>query len=441
MSVSDGCKGVLLCERPAHSGGDGGTPFLPSSATKTLEQVGLTPIKEVSFAPVREKKSTAMDKQKNYVRQLEREVQAHQQEQQAAYEEAVQKRQQVNDFNSKLRETILANGDVKTQWKPAAKAAALTELQKSVRTELKTLTETLPPTLDPGMLSRAAKSSTKPLATGVDTDKLMEEMDSFVEAVLAEATAKANAAVAPADVSPSPPTPTPDHEPKTTASATSPNAFEGPSTSETKHKKKKKSKSAKPGWALTGSEAERLAAAEEEELLKFAEELDFDHFVTHLDDVELQDTFKALQDAEHEETGNDQAWKKNFVRAMNHLQNKRVQAAMQARSVSDDDDDVSSMAGMSEGVESTFSRGTAVSRARSDASASTRARLAEKAGAKGWDRTTSVASDDVGKMEKVARALQAEEFLRENPELKSVHSQASVRAVLQKLEVPLEGAA
>jgi hypothetical protein len=45
---------------------------------------------------------------------------------------------------------------------------------------------------------------------------------------------------------------------------------------------------AKPRWALTEDEAAHKEEQEEEELLKFAEELDFDEFVHGMDDAELE---------------------------------------------------------------------------------------------------------------------------------------------------------
>lgn len=49
----------------------------------------------------------------------------------------------------------------------------------------------------------------------------------------------------------------------------------------------------KPAWALSTAEVDHIEATEEDDLLRFAEGLDFDSFVSQLDDVELQDTFKV----------------------------------------------------------------------------------------------------------------------------------------------------
>lgn len=54
--------------------------------------------------------------------------------------------------------------------------------------------------------------------------------------------------------------------------------------------------------------------------------------------------------------------------------------------------------------------------------------------ADGWDGSTKATDDDVGQMEKVAKTRQAEDFLREHPDMLAVHSMASVRALMAKSE-------
>lgn len=55
----------------------------------------------------------------------------------------------------------------------------------------------------------------------------------------------------------------------------------------------KKSKPSKPAWALSQTEVEQKQMNEEDELLAFTEQLDFDSFMDQLDDVELKDAFKV----------------------------------------------------------------------------------------------------------------------------------------------------
>lgn len=49
----------------------------------------------------------------------------------------------------------------------------------------------------------------------------------------------------------------------------------------------------KPAWALSPAEAETKERSEEEELMAFTEQLDFDAFVEALDDLELKDAFQV----------------------------------------------------------------------------------------------------------------------------------------------------
>ncbi len=78
-------------------------------------------------------------------------------------------------------------------------------------------------------------------------------------------------------------------------------------------------------------------------------------------------------------------------------------------------------------------RATTTSRMKSEAATTRRAALAGEGGAEGgWDSSTR-AGDDTARLDQARGAQQeAFEFLRENPELKAVHSPASVRAMMSK---------
>jgi hypothetical protein len=54
--------------------------------------------------------------------------------------------------------------------------------------------------------------------------------------------------------------------------------------------------------------------------------------------------------------------------------------------------------------------------------------------AENWDGSTRVGGDDVAVLTSALMALEAGEVLTENPEMRSVHSIASVRSMLQKAE-------
>ena len=50
-----------------------------------------------------------------------------------------------------------------------------------------------------------------------------------------------------------------------------------------------------------------------------------------------------------------------------------------------------------------------------------------------WDSTSKAGDDMVGRMEKVGKGRDAEEFLRQNPELKAIHSLSSAKALLESV--------
>jgi hypothetical protein len=55
----------------------------------------------------------------------------------------------------------------------------------------------------------------------------------------------------------------------------------------------------KPAWALTEEEVVGKEEQDEAELLHFADNLDFDSFVGHLDDVQLQETLQVSRTLQH----------------------------------------------------------------------------------------------------------------------------------------------
>lgn len=148
---------------------------------------------------------------------------------------------------------------------------------------------------------------------------------------------------------------------------------------------------------------------------------------------------QALHNVEHQQRSGsaDKAWQRHFVRAMNHVTMKKVMAGGAMAGGDDDEDDGMSVAGQSDAAGScisSVSRATATSKVRSEAAAARIAALQERAanGEKKFD-SSSVAGDDVARMEKLGKIQEAaEDFLRENPEMRAIHSSASVRSMLQK---------
>eukprot|EP00983_Pelagomonas_calceolata_P036143 1130654-Pelagomonas_calceolata.AAC.9 len=214
----------------------------------------------------------------------------------------------------------------------------------------------------------------------------------------------------------------------------------GSAQSHTKSVKAKGKPSNKPAWALSQAEVEKKEMSEEDELLAFTEQLDFDAFMDQLDDVELKDAFQKpapiemygslfylaamleLQDID-KKGGDEKAWQKSFVRACNHAAMRRVQKEKRPANSDDEGDD--------DCAQSVGSRSIASTRLR--AKSALREALDQKQGQ--WDASTR-AGDDVARMEQASKATAAaEEFLIENPELRAIHSNASVRALMDKASV------
>lgn len=82
-------------------------------------------------------------------------------------------------------------------------------------------------------------------------------------------------------------------------------------------------------------------------------------------------------------------------------------------------------------------RGTVASSLRSAAAVSRRAALLDKlsqaaSGAKDWDGSTKAGDDDIGKMDMSLKVREADDFLRENPDMRGMHSVQSVRSLLSR---------
>ena len=340
---------------------------------------------------------------------------------------------------------------------------------------------------DHGM--RTQNSTALPLPSGPDTQtttmmdahaaineedaslRLDKELMDFIDDAMAMAKEKnghdiaasestlANAAAVAARVNPS----EQDERCGTDASAAAPSMVN-------KHKQKSAGPSAsasastfmKPKWAQTAVEAHAQEQEEVDALLAFADDLDIDRYLDDLNDEERQGFMSFMEDAERESRRlqeNDDAdgtamasaggrkkhvddgkedddedalvrraarereWKKQFVRAVNHLANREL---INGRAAPDADDIVS--------VDGARSRCSGMSGTAGRAAAARKRQTGAHAEAK-WDSSTVLDSNDgyqsVGRRNvDTEKRLVAEDILRENPQFKSVHSSASVLAMM-----------
>ncbi|GLC59627.1 hypothetical protein PLESTB_001509700 [Pleodorina starrii] len=424
--MSSGQKGVMLCQRPGPSQmdtGPGPKPFIPSSSPGGLEPLGLIPTQKAYPTSLAPKPINPNVKSFAHVRDLEEENRLAALAEEERRMAAAAKAGNVTAFGAQLRAAILSGDDV-SFWRAAKQ------------------TEGVRQSLDVSKARAAAGPAPKASGGGAAADDDVAaskaSMLSFVDDLLKEATFALECASPTAtrtdgtrDASTSGAT---GAASAAAAAAPTPRSAGGGS-------RKGRGGGSKPAWALTEAEVAQLEDAEEEELLKFADDLDFDSFMAALDDPELQDCVKAgcgEGGGKGPAPGEDpKTWRKNLVRAMNHAAMKRVAAAAAGRraTAERDDDGAVSVAAGSDGA---LSRATATSRLRSEAGAAKRSALSEaRAGGGdggGWDSSTR-AAEDVGRMERSkAAAAEAFEFLRENPELRAVHSPASVRAIITKTD-------
>ncbi|EFJ46762.1 hypothetical protein VOLCADRAFT_92897 [Volvox carteri f. nagariensis] len=413
-------------------------PFLPASGTTCMDRLGLVPTQKTFPPSLAPKPANINAKSIAAVRGLEEDIRlAALAEAERKVAEAV-KAENVTAFGAQLRTAILAGDDV-SFWRAARHADDVKQSVEVSKARAAAAAAAASPMVAAAAVARSGDGSGGGDAAADGTSKA--SMLSFVDDLLKEATLTLESPSGRTDG-------TKDASTSGGGSATvAAAAAAASSTPRTAAGGGRKGHGGgggggsanKPAWALTEEEVSKLEDAEEEELLKFADDLDFEAFMAALDDPELQECVKASssEGGKAPAPGEEKAWRRNLVKAMNHVAMKRVAAARRAGRDGDDEDSGSVAVG-SDGITTALSKATAVSRMKSEAAAAKRAALSEAKGegaaGGGWDASTR-ASDDVGRMERAkAATVEAFEFLRENPELRAVHSPASVRAMITKAD-------
>ncbi|KAL6751498.1 hypothetical protein V8C86DRAFT_2777055 [Haematococcus lacustris] len=396
--MSDPIKGVMLADRPG--GISASSPFKPSSATESLTPLGYTITQDLADFALDELAPANVNYiHKLWLREVEKRRHASQAQLEKQQTEEAKKAESVSHFNAKLRSTILAGRDV-SFWRPAMRHAGSTGPHAKEHTHGEVPEDSQQSEFMPAPDVHPAHDTSLPACNA--THSLSRKTTPVSVTAAGEAMATQHTG---ADTGGRAPLPAgTGHKVKSSGKAGSRGCV-----------------STKPAWALTEKEVVHAADAEEEELLAFADSLDFDRFMSTLDDLELKDTLQALEEVEETHKGDDKAWRSSFVRAMRHV--SRTRAAQASHPAARGADDCQSVAGMSE--------------ARSVMSCRS-GRVAAPGSCKvdgddgGWDASTKAGSDGVAVMEAVKSMHQADSFLRENPDLKATHSHASVRAMLSR---------
>lgn len=181
---------------------------------------------------------------------------------------------------------------------------------------------------------------------------------------------------------------------------------------------RKKAPPSKPLWAMTEKEKDDFEEGEADQLIDFAENLDYDKYVG---DLEFRQALETLKDR----TGKLQKEQDAFKDAL--LQDFNTKA-------SEEDEGASTSAGPSPRRLEDGLEGQSVLGSEYSLGSSKRSRSNERAqrgdGRPEWDASTSCADDRPG----VDRGIRetAEQLLEANPALRAVHSKESMQRIVEK---------
>jgi len=178
--------------------------------------------------------------------------------------------------------------------------------------------------------------------------------------------------------------------------------------------KSKEGKRAKPIWAMTEQEKDEYQDTEANELIQFAEELDFDNYIG---DLEFRQNLEVLKDRAGKLEKEQEAFKEDLCKEFNA--DDESTAVGSPRNCEDAMSCLEgSSLGVSEGVDGIG--GKKSRKLRSD-----RDRGIE------WDSSTCCGDDQVTKASEEDRDM-AKSLLEMNPNLRAIHSEKSVQMVLEK---------
>jgi len=185
-----------------------------------------------------------------------------------------------------------------------------------------------------------------------------------------------------------------------------------------KETQKKKEVGIKPKWAYTEEQLVDEEDKEIDDLLNFTNNLDYDKYIN---DIEVKNMVSALKNKIDEIKGReDEDWKKKIVDAWNKDERKSVQIARV--DIGDDRSDCRSMASDSKSVASE----------RTHKSIQELKTKIENKDKKDWDvLSTTTAKKQASLEERIAKHV-ADEILRNNTEFRHIHSNASLRKMLEK---------
>lgn len=189
-------------------------------------------------------------------------------------------------------------------------------------------------------------------------------------------------------------------------------------SSSTAEKLKAKKKVAKPLWAMTEQEKHNFEEEEADDLINFAENLDYEKYVG---DLEFRQALEALKDRKGKLQKEQDAFKDQLLANFNASLND-----------DDGDDDASTAAGsakLEDGLDGQSIFGDL--RSEYSAASSKRSRRQDnKDGRIEWDNSTN-AGDDRPDIDPVVKQL-AEVVLENAPQIRAIHSKESVQKIIAR---------
>jgi len=182
--------------------------------------------------------------------------------------------------------------------------------------------------------------------------------------------------------------------------------------------KKGKKGAAKPAWAMTAGQTEDAKEAEIDDLLEFAYELDYEQY---MEDYEVRQALAIIKDRVNELT-NKPDWKEQMANEWNEA-NQEEAVARQARKAAAADRDTQSQVTYQSHV-SRASKASYVSRV-------SEAKRREVEDKPEWNGSVTSSKRHISAEDRIATKI-AGEVLRDNAKLRGIHSNNSIKVLLEK---------
>lgn len=187
----------------------------------------------------------------------------------------------------------------------------------------------------------------------------------------------------------------------------------------TKERKSKK-KTEKPRWAYTEDQLNKEEEQDIDELLDFTQGLDYEKYIN---DLEVRSMIAALKHRINDLKGEETDWKKKIVDAWNNDE-EDLRTSLKPHKVDIGDD------ARSDGGRSAASESKSVASERSVKSIQDlKAKQTEK---KDWEKLSSTQTKKQATLEERIAKHVADEILRNNTQIRHVHSNNSIRKLLER---------